>query len=218
MDYESDKITQHALKVTGSLSSSCWSWILYWKKKKKKEFKKKLPPLGEAGEFEISSRVNIKILDRNNLLYLTSETTPRAATLGCRSKFNLRPERPDAIRVSHSKTKRSSLTFNCGDTSRLSRGDLDLPCSRKRFVLFAVTGCFGAAGKSLRLAWRGKKEMSAADKKYVCTLSAEMLERAKQELNEDPNTRHLEIKTLRERLDKVPGEKFTTLVLVGLQW
>ena len=53
----------------------------------------------------------------------------------------------------------------------------------------------------------------SGDKKYVCTLSAEMLEKAKKELNEDPNTRHLEIKTLRERLDKVPGEKFTTLTL-----
>ena len=53
----------------------------------------------------------------------------------------------------------------------------------------------------------------SGDKEYVCTLSAEMLERAKKELNEDPNTRHLEIKTLRERLDKVPGEKFTTLTL-----
>ena len=60
-----------------------------------------------------------------------------------------------------------------------------------------------------------RKEMSAADKKYVCTLSAELLERAKKELNEDPKTRHLEIKTLRERLDKVPGEKFTTLVFGG---
>ena len=53
----------------------------------------------------------------------------------------------------------------------------------------------------------------SGDKEYVCTLSAEMLERAKKELNEDPNTRHLEIKTLRERLDKVPGERFTTLIL-----
>ncbi|KAK7091457.1 alpha-tocopherol transfer protein-like [Littorina saxatilis] len=43
--------------------------------------------------------------------------------------------------------------------------------------------------------------------KYVCTLSAEMLEKAKKELNEDPNTRHIEIKTLRERLEKVPGYK-----------
>ena len=45
-----------------------------------------------------------------------------------------------------------------------------------------------------------------ASGKYVCTLSAEMLKKAKKELHEDPNTRHLEIKTLRERLERVPGE------------
>ena len=49
--------------------------------------------------------------------------------------------------------------------------------------------------------------MASANRKYVCTLSAEMLEKAKKELNEDPNTRHIELKTLRERLEKVPGEK-----------
>ena len=55
--------------------------------------------------------------------------------------------------------------------------------------------------------------MSSVDKiePYVCSLSAEMLERAKKELNEDPNTRHLEIKTLRERLEKVPGMKLTSV-------
>lgn len=47
--------------------------------------------------------------------------------------------------------------------------------------------------------------MSKGDK-YVCTLSPELLERAKKELNEDPNTRHLEIKAVRERLEKVAGK------------
>nr|KAG5688606.1 hypothetical protein BaRGS_033422 [Batillaria attramentaria]KAG5704619.1 hypothetical protein BaRGS_025261 [Batillaria attramentaria] len=37
-----------------------------------------------------------------------------------------------------------------------------------------------------------------------------MLEKAKKELNEDPNTRLIEIKTLRERLEKVPGLKCRT--------
>ncbi|KAL8558746.1 hypothetical protein ACOMHN_043690 [Nucella lapillus] len=50
--------------------------------------------------------------------------------------------------------------------------------------------------------------MSQAD--YTCTLSPEMLKKAQEELHEDPNTRHLEIKTLRERLEQVPGYKGRT--------
>ncbi|XP_076456649.1 alpha-tocopherol transfer protein-like [Babylonia areolata] len=45
---------------------------------------------------------------------------------------------------------------------------------------------------------------------YTCTLSPELLEKAMKELNEDPKTRHLEIKTLRERLQQVPGYKGRT--------
>ncbi len=37
-------------------------------------------------------------------------------------------------------------------------------------------------------------------------MSVEHLDKAKTELNEDPNTRHLEIQTLRERLLRYPGK------------
>ena len=43
------------------------------------------------------------------------------------------------------------------------------------------------------------------DEQYKCTLSPETLEKAKRELNEDPRTRAIEVKTLRKRLEKVPG-------------
>ena len=86
---------------------------------------------------------------------------------------------------------------------------LHLASSEKLIGLFDSEKRLFQRGKGLHI-WRQKM---SEDKEYVCTLSAEMLERAKKELNEDPNTRHLEIKTLRERLDKVPGEKFTTLIL-----
>ncbi|XP_025088912.1 alpha-tocopherol transfer protein-like [Pomacea canaliculata] len=45
---------------------------------------------------------------------------------------------------------------------------------------------------------------------YTCTLREEMLEKAKKELNEDPKTRLLEIKALRERVEKVPGLRSRT--------
>lgn len=50
--------------------------------------------------------------------------------------------------------------------------------------------------------------MSSQD--YTCTLSPELLKKAQEELHEDPDTRHLEIKTLRERLEQVPGYKGRT--------
>ncbi|XP_005105866.2 alpha-tocopherol transfer protein-like [Aplysia californica] len=40
---------------------------------------------------------------------------------------------------------------------------------------------------------------------YTCTLSEEQLRVSKEELNEDPETRAIEVKTLRQRLDKYPG-------------
>lgn len=52
--------------------------------------------------------------------------------------------------------------------------------------------------------------MASKSEKYVCTLSPEMLEKAKKELNEDPSTRLIEIQTLRERVQKVPGLKCRT--------
>ncbi|XP_048257168.1 alpha-tocopherol transfer protein-like isoform X2 [Haliotis rufescens] len=42
---------------------------------------------------------------------------------------------------------------------------------------------------------------------YKCTLSDELLEKAKKELTEDPDTRKQEIQTLRERLLRYPGLK-----------
>ncbi|KAL8584255.1 hypothetical protein ACOMHN_034940 [Nucella lapillus] len=42
---------------------------------------------------------------------------------------------------------------------------------------------------------------------YTCTLSEETLEVAKKELQEDPRTRLLELKTLRDRLQQYPGLK-----------
>ena len=41
---------------------------------------------------------------------------------------------------------------------------------------------------------------------YTCTLSEETLKMAVKELNEDPSTRMLEVKTLRERLLRYPGK------------
>ena len=41
---------------------------------------------------------------------------------------------------------------------------------------------------------------------YTCTLSEETLKMAMKELNEDPSTRMLEVKTLRERLLRYPGK------------
>ncbi|KAI8764649.1 alpha-tocopherol transfer protein [Biomphalaria glabrata] len=49
-----------------------------------------------------------------------------------------------------------------------------------------------------------------SDSNYKCTLSRESLEKAKRELNEDPDTRLIEVKTLRTRLEKVPGLKART--------
>lgn len=51
-----------------------------------------------------------------------------------------------------------------------------------------------------------------AQRTYTCTLSEEMLEKAKKELNEDPKTRLLEIKALRERVEKVPGQDMSLLL------
>lgn len=45
---------------------------------------------------------------------------------------------------------------------------------------------------------------------YKCTLSAELLKKAQDELHENPQTRHLEIKTFRERVESFPG-KFISL-------
>ncbi|XP_076452323.1 alpha-tocopherol transfer protein-like [Babylonia areolata] len=52
--------------------------------------------------------------------------------------------------------------------------------------------------------------MSSISKPYTCTLSPAMLKKAEVELHEDPKTRHLEIKTLRERLEQVPGYRGRT--------
>ncbi|KAH9490565.1 hypothetical protein Btru_034130 [Bulinus truncatus] len=49
-----------------------------------------------------------------------------------------------------------------------------------------------------------------SDSEYKCTLFNETLEKAKKELNEDPDTRLIEVKTLRTRLEKVPGLKART--------
>uniref|UniRef100_A0A0B6ZFJ9 CRAL-TRIO domain-containing protein n=1 Tax=Arion vulgaris TaxID=1028688 RepID=A0A0B6ZFJ9_9EUPU len=43
------------------------------------------------------------------------------------------------------------------------------------------------------------------ERTYKCSLGVAVLKTASEELNEDPNTRHIEIKTLRERLEKHPG-------------
>ncbi|XP_055870867.1 alpha-tocopherol transfer protein-like [Biomphalaria glabrata] len=45
----------------------------------------------------------------------------------------------------------------------------------------------------------------ATEEKYVCSLPDSVLKKAMSELNEDPNTRLLEIKNLRQRLEKYPG-------------
>ncbi|GFS18234.1 alpha-tocopherol transfer protein-like [Elysia marginata] len=44
-------------------------------------------------------------------------------------------------------------------------------------------------------------------KKDPCTLTGDILEKAKKELNEDPETRLIEVKNLSKRLDKVSGLK-----------
>ncbi|KAH9491605.1 hypothetical protein Btru_031017 [Bulinus truncatus] len=46
-----------------------------------------------------------------------------------------------------------------------------------------------------------------SDSNYKCSLSGDVLEKAKKELNEDPSTRLIEVKNLRVRLEKVPGLK-----------
>lgn len=51
-----------------------------------------------------------------------------------------------------------------------------------------------------------------AQRTYTCTLSEDMLKKAKKELNEDPKTRLLEIKALRERVEKVPGQDMSLLL------
>jgi len=48
---------------------------------------------------------------------------------------------------------------------------------------------------------------SSKEDPYTCTLSPETLEKAKKELREDPDTRLLEVKTLKTRLEKLPGLK-----------
>ncbi|CAL1540188.1 unnamed protein product [Lymnaea stagnalis] len=47
----------------------------------------------------------------------------------------------------------------------------------------------------------------SADSSYKCTLPPDVLAKAKRELREDPDTRIFEVKTLRSRLEKVPGLK-----------
>ncbi|XP_041360760.1 alpha-tocopherol transfer protein-like isoform X1 [Gigantopelta aegis] len=50
----------------------------------------------------------------------------------------------------------------------------------------------------------------ASSSGYKCTLSPELLKKAKKELSEDPNTTRQEIKALRERLERIPGLKART--------
>ncbi|BFZ21412.1 hypothetical protein BsWGS_24451 [Bradybaena similaris] len=54
------------------------------------------------------------------------------------------------------------------------------------------------------------KSRKKEEDSYSCTLSPEMQEKAAKELNEDPQTRLLEVKNLRTRLEKVPGLKSQT--------
>ncbi|CAG5133156.1 unnamed protein product [Candidula unifasciata] len=49
------------------------------------------------------------------------------------------------------------------------------------------------------------KPYTKEEDSYTCTLSLEVQQKAKRELNEDPKTRLLEVKSLRTRLQKVPG-------------
>ncbi|XP_012943355.1 alpha-tocopherol transfer protein-like [Aplysia californica] len=48
------------------------------------------------------------------------------------------------------------------------------------------------------------------DEQYKCSLSPATLEKARRELSEDPDTRLLEVKNLRKRLEKVPGLRART--------
>ncbi|GFO44906.1 alpha-tocopherol transfer protein-like, partial [Plakobranchus ocellatus] len=47
--------------------------------------------------------------------------------------------------------------------------------------------------------------MASASSSYKCTLDPEVLGKAKKELNEEPDTRLIEVKNLAKRLEKVPG-------------
>ncbi|XP_012939048.2 alpha-tocopherol transfer protein-like [Aplysia californica] len=49
-----------------------------------------------------------------------------------------------------------------------------------------------------------------ADSEYQCTLTPGTLAKAGRELREDPDTRLLEVKTLRKRVEKIPGLKSRT--------
>ncbi|CAG5125676.1 unnamed protein product [Candidula unifasciata] len=49
------------------------------------------------------------------------------------------------------------------------------------------------------------KSSSTSQPGYSCTLSPQVLEKAIKELNEDPNTRLIEVKNLKIRLEKLPG-------------
>ncbi|BFZ21417.1 hypothetical protein BsWGS_24456 [Bradybaena similaris] len=51
------------------------------------------------------------------------------------------------------------------------------------------------------------KSSSTSEGSYSCSLSPEVLEKAIKELNEDPNTRLIEVKNLKIRLEKIPGLK-----------
>ncbi|XP_059145950.1 alpha-tocopherol transfer protein-like [Physella acuta] len=48
------------------------------------------------------------------------------------------------------------------------------------------------------------------EEKYKCPLDEQALRVAMEELNEDPSTRHIEVKTLRQRLEKYPGLRART--------
>ena len=47
---------------------------------------------------------------------------------------------------------------------------------------------------------------SMASSKSETSISGDLLEKAKKELNEDPQTRRVEVKNLAKRLEKVPGK------------
>ncbi|BFZ21414.1 hypothetical protein BsWGS_24453 [Bradybaena similaris] len=49
------------------------------------------------------------------------------------------------------------------------------------------------------------KSSKKEEETYTCTLSPQLQEKATKELKEDPKTRLLEVKTLKTRLEKVPG-------------
>ena len=44
------------------------------------------------------------------------------------------------------------------------------------------------------------------DSDYKCSLGEAALKKAKKELNEDPNTRLIEVKNLRKRVEKIAGQ------------